>query len=96
MTITLPEEWRERLENRAKLNRFASVEEYLLSLAEAEEQESNHSGPPEISPQNRAELDAMLGVGMASGPPVRVTSEFWEERRRVLEERMAKRKGSAS
>jgi hypothetical protein len=79
MTITLPDEWRERLETRAKLHGFASVDEYLLSLAEAAES-VGESGPPEISPRSRAELDAMLDAGMASGPPIRATPEFWAER----------------
>lgn len=96
MTITLPDEWRERLENRAKRAGAASVEEYLLDLVEDAEREEEFlaslPGPPELTPRNREELERMLEEGMNSGPPIRVTPEFWEERRRVLAERMARRK----
>ena len=85
MTITLPDEWRERLESRAKLHGFATVEEFMLNLAEAEiheaESSADYAGPTESSPRNRAELDAMLEAGMASGPPIRVTPEFWAKLR---------------
>lgn len=97
MTITLPEEWRERLEARARINGFTSVEEYLLSLAQAEEIEgdpfTDSVGPPEITPRSREELERMLDEGMNSGPPIRVTPEFWEERRKELARRMAIRRG---
>ena len=97
MTITLPDEMRERVETRAKLHGYASVTEYILSLLDDEENGTENvdalSSPPELTPRSRAELEAMLDAGMNSGPPIRVTPEFWEERRRILEERMAKRKG---
>jgi hypothetical protein len=97
MTITLPDEWRGRLEARAQINGFASIEDYLLNLAEAEATEDvlspDSAGPPELTPRSREELERMLDEGMNSGPVIRATPEFWEERRRVLEERMAKRKG---
>jgi hypothetical protein len=97
MTISLPDEWRERLEARARANGFASVEDYLLSLAQAEELEDDTidgtPGPSELTPRNREELERMLDEGMKSGPVIRVTPEFWDERRRELERRMAARKG---
>jgi hypothetical protein len=85
MTITLPEEMREPLERKARAAGFATVADYLCWLADDED------GPPELSPKSVAELEALLDAGMASGPPVRATPEFWEERKRVLKERMAKR-----
>lgn len=96
MTITLPDEWRERLESGAKRTGAASVEKYLLDLVEEAEREEEFlahlPGPPELTPRNRDELERMLEEGMNSGPPIRVTPEFWEERRRILAERMARRK----
>lgn len=66
-------------------------------VAEAERDDEhlgNLPGPPHLTPRDRAELDRMLPEGLGSGPPVRVTPEFWEERRRVLKERMAVRRKS--
>ena len=60
-----------------------------------EDEVADSVGPPGLSPKNRAELEAMLDAGMNSGPPIRDTPEFWEERRRVLEERIAGRKDGA-
>lgn len=98
MTITFPEGVAERIEKVARENGYASAAEFLMKLveeAEVEAAQAQRSGPPGMSPRNRAELDAMLEAGMNSGPPIRVTPEFWEERRKVLEERMAKRREGA-
>ena len=98
MTITLPDELRDELERKARAAGCATILEYFLSLVPEDDEEadgSDSAGPPGLSPKTRAELEAMLVAGMNSGPPIRDTPEFWEERRRVLEERMAKRKGGA-
>ena len=98
MTITLPEAMTERVAALARRHGFASPTDYLVRLvedAEAETDFDDRAGPPELSPRNREELERMLDEGMASGPPIRVTPEFWEERKRVLAERMAKRKGGS-
>jgi hypothetical protein len=63
--------------------------------AELEDMVADMPGPPGLSPQSRAELEAMIEAGLNSGPPIRVTPEFWEERKRELEARMAKRRGEA-
>lgn len=83
MTITLPDELREPLERKARAAGCATVAEYLCRLVEED------IGPPELSPKSTEELETMLDAGMASGPPVRATPEFWEERKRVLKERLA-------
>jgi Arc/MetJ-type ribon-helix-helix transcriptional regulator len=97
MTITLPDSMVAEAQAKAKAAGFRSVDDYIAYLIVADEPESGEPdyppGPPEITPRNRAELEAMLEAGMNSGPPIRVTPEFWEERRRVLAERMAKRRG---
>lgn len=95
MTITLPDELKDGLERNAHAAGFATILEYLTSLATDAESdaETDLGGPPELTPKNRAELEAMLEAGMNSGPPIRMTPGFWEERRRVLEERMKKRQG---
>ena len=99
MTITLPDELRDELDRKARAAGFATILDYFLSLVpeggEVEDEVADSAGPPGLSPKNRAELEAMLDAGMNSGPPIRDTPEFWEERRRVLEERMAGRKDGA-
>ncbi len=69
MTITLPDGIAERIEALAKQKGFPSVAEFLIDLVE--ESDEDDSAPPELSPKNRAELDAMLEAGMNSGQPVR-------------------------
>lgn len=100
MTITLPDELKDKLERKARGAGFATVLEYLLSLVAEDEPEApddaDLGGPPELTPKNRDELEAMLEAGMNSGPPIRMTPEFWEERRRVQEERAAKRRGGST
>lgn len=96
MTITFPDDVAQRIEAIAQQHGFSSAAEYLMKLVEDAEVETDLSevaAPPDVSPKNRAELEAMLDAGINSGKPVRVTPEFWEERRKALEERMAKRKG---
>jgi hypothetical protein len=90
MTITLPDELRIRLERRARLNGYSTIEDYLAGLVE-DDPADDRPGPPGISPRDRAELEAMLDDGMKSGPAVIADAAFWEERRRVLEERIAQR-----
>jgi antitoxin ParD1/3/4 len=95
MTITLPDEMREELERKAQVMGFASVDEYILErVLQAFAQDSEMPDHPlsKLTPRNREELERMLDEGMNSGPPIRVTPEFWEERRKELERRMASRK----
>lgn len=100
MTITLPDGVAERIETIAKQHGYSSAADFLMSLVDEAEKEattiSELPGPLELTPRNREELEKMLDEGMNSGPPIRVTPEFWEERRRVLEERMAKRREGKS
>jgi hypothetical protein len=60
----------------------------LLRQAMAEEGEDPASIPQERVEQRKQEIDARLEQALASGPAVPVTAEFWEERQRVLAERL--------
>jgi antitoxin ParD1/3/4 len=100
MTITLSEAMRAKVEERVKAAGYASTQDYIVALIENDLDEEvllppGYVPPAEITPRNREELEAMLIEGLNSGPPIRVTPEFWEERKRVLEERMAKRRGES-
>lgn len=98
MTITLPDELKDGLERKARAAGFTTIMEYLTDLATDTntDEGADLDGPPGLSPNTRAELEAMLDAGVASGPPIRMTAEFWEERRRAHEERTAKRKGDSA
>jgi hypothetical protein len=100
MTINIPDELRDEIERKARTAGFDDVGLYVAALVIEDEpippDELDLPGPPEIAPRNREELERMLEEGLNSGPPIRVTPEFWEERRRVLEERMARRRGEST
>ena len=96
MTITLPDSMRAEVEAKAKAAGFPSVEAYVVSLIVEDVPGEDlptpgYAPPPEITPRNRAELEAMLEEGMNSGPPVRATPEFWENLRQRVEARHADR-----
>jgi hypothetical protein len=101
MTITLPSEIRAEAEAKAKAAGFSSVEAYIAALIAEDMPEEDllppdYTPPPELTPRSREELERMLDEGIASGNPIRVTPEFWAERRRVLEEKIAARKRASS
>jgi Arc/MetJ-type ribon-helix-helix transcriptional regulator len=105
MTITLPDELKAELEQGAKAEGFASVDEYVLImyLRARHVYEPNGAGPlddfefgladdtdsPERVAKRRERLNQLLQEGLDSGPPIPVTPEFWKEMRRRLEERVA-------
>ena len=91
MTITLPDEVARQATARAHAHGFATVEEYIFDLVQSDEPGDD---PPILRPENREVLKRLLDEGMASGEPIVVDDAFWEERRRVLAERMARRNGN--
>jgi hypothetical protein len=87
---------RAEVEAKAKAAGFPSVEAYVVSLIVEDVPGEvlpppGYTPPPEITPRNRAELEAMLEDGMNSGPPIRATPEFWENLRQRVETRHADR-----
>ena len=72
MNISLPESLREFVAERAT-GRFGSASEYVRELIRADQREAT-----------REKLEALLIEGLKSGDPVRVTPEFWEQKRREL------------
>ena len=83
MTITLPDEIRDELERKAKTAGFTTVAEYVAELIHSDEMPDVPSS--RLAPRDRAELEAMLDEGMASGDVVEADDAFWAERRRLLE-----------
>ena len=94
MTITLPDEVAARVEALAKRCGFSTPDELLFHLIQDAEQDAalaDLPGPPELTFRTPEELHTKLLEGLNSGPPIRVTPEFWEEQRRRLAQRRASR-----
>jgi hypothetical protein len=101
VTITLPESMRAEVEATAKAAGFASAQEYVVALIEDDLAGDDllppgYVPPAEITFRNREELMRLLDEGMNSGPPIPITPEFWAERRRILEEKLAERRRTSS
>ncbi|QEL13234.1 ribbon-helix-helix domain-containing protein [Limnoglobus roseus] len=96
MTITLPDDVRIEAEAKARELGFATVEEYVIDLVRSDEPGLDVPPSGGYQPKNRAALERLLDEGMASGEPIVVDEAFWEERRRVLAERLAQKNGRKS
>jgi antitoxin ParD1/3/4 len=95
MTITLPDEYRSTVEAKARAAGFVSVHEYVLQLILDEEEGDVPDAlpvPEELIVKDRADLEAKILEGLNSGPPIRVTPQFWEDFRQRVEERAAARR----
>lgn len=104
MTVMLPDSMRSNLEQTAATRGFSSVDAYLIflvleRLAEEVEDEDDAPDFSEFVPSpgasyvfnSREELEVKLAEALESGPPVRMTPDFWVERRKALAERLANR-----
>lgn len=102
MTITLPDDLRDELEQGAKAEGYATVDEYVLAmylrarltgnpLEDFDFGLADWTDTPERVAARRERLNQLIQEGLDSGPAIPVTPEFWEDMRRRLEERMAAR-----
>ena len=91
MTITLPDDLHAKALASAKRFGFPSVEAYVVYLVENDDEEfiddSGHRS--KLAFNTREELEALLLEGLNSGPLIRADAEFWAERRRILEDKIA-------
>jgi antitoxin ParD1/3/4 len=79
MNIALPEAMKQYVQQRVSDGGYNSVSEYIRELIRADQ-------------KRKAEerIDALLLEGLDSGPPIPVTPEYWEEKKRKLTERLGK------
>jgi antitoxin ParD1/3/4 len=79
MNIALPESMKLFVQQRVSEGGYSSVSEYVRDLIRADQ-------------KRRAEerIDALLLEGLDSGQAIAVTSEYWEEKKRKLTERLGK------
>ena len=65
MTISLPEPLKQFIEQQVSAGGYASAEEYIGALVEAE--------------RARARLEELIVEGLVSGPATEMTAEDWED-----------------
>lgn len=82
MNVALPESMKSFVQERVSEGGYSSVSEYVRDLIRADQ-------------KRRVEerVDALLLDGLNSGPPIEVTPEYWEDKKRRLVERLSKPKG---
>ncbi len=80
MNISLPDEMRAFVEEQLKSGGYSTASEYVRELIrEAQKAKA------------QARLEALLLEGLDSGEPVKITPEFWKERRQEFERRIQAR-----
>ncbi len=84
MTITLPVEMRESLEARAKAAGYENVDEYVEDRLVDDQIFADFHDPA-----LQLRLKELVDVGLASGPSVPVTPEFWDRVHARVEEGLA-------
>lgn len=76
MEITLPDSLRPFLDEQVAKGSYGNAGEYVQELiTEAREREEE------------SRLEELLLAGLASGPPIEVTEEYWQQKRAMLLER---------
>jgi antitoxin ParD1/3/4 len=65
MTISLPEPLKQFIEQQVSAGGYASAEEYIGALVEAE--------------RERARIEELIVEGLESGPATEMTAEDWED-----------------
>lgn len=84
MTITLPDELKDDLERKARTAGFATIAEYVCWLVQQEAVPETEATPEDLGFANESELEAKLESALNSGPPIRVTPEFWDNVRKEV------------
>jgi antitoxin ParD1/3/4 len=80
MNISIPEALRDFVEERVAEGGYANVSDYIRALIR-----DDRAG------QAKARLEAKLLEGLASGPPVEATDEYWKRIDAKVRARIAKR-----
>jgi len=83
LNISLPQSLKDYVEGQVESSGYSTPSEYVRELLRQDQ-------------QRRAEqkLESMLLEGLNSGDPIEITPEYWENKRRQLIERHARRTGS--
>jgi antitoxin ParD1/3/4 len=81
MNIALPESMKHFVQERVTEGGYSSVSEYVRELIRADQKRKVEE-----------RIDTLLLEGLDSGQPIPITSEYWEEKKRRLTERLSKAK----
>ena len=79
MNVALPESMKHFVQERVSEGGYSSVSEYIRDLIRADQKRNAHE-----------RIDTLLLEGLDSGKPLAVTPEYWEEKKRRLNERLGK------
>ena len=83
LNISLPQSLKDYVEGQVQAAGYSTPSEYVRELLRQDQ-------------QRRAEqkLEALLLEGLNSGDPIEITPEYWENKRRQLIERHARKTGA--
>jgi antitoxin ParD1/3/4 len=84
MNISLPAAMRKFVEKQVSEEGYSTASEYIRTLVREEQKR-----------KAKEKLESLILEGLNSGESIEVTPEYWEEIRRRLQERGAKRKKRA-
>ncbi len=79
MNIALPESMKHFVQERVSAGGYSSASEYVRELIRADQKRTVEE-----------RIDALLLERLDSGPPIPVTPEYWEAKKRKLTERLGK------
>jgi len=79
MNIALPGSMKQFVQGRVTAGGYSSVSEYVRELIRADRKR-----------EVEERIDALLLEGLDSGAPIPVTKEYWDEKKRKLDERLGK------
>jgi antitoxin ParD1/3/4 len=79
MNVALPESMKHFVQERVNEGGYSSVSEYIRELIRGDQRRKVEE-----------RIDVLLLEGLDSGTPIPVTSEYWEEKKRKLTERLGK------
>ncbi len=73
INISLPEQMRLFVEEQVATGGYSTTSEYIRYLIRQDNER-----------KNKEQLDSLLLQGLASGEPIEVTEQWWDEKRAVL------------
>ena len=83
MNISLPQSLKDYVEDRVSVGGYSTPSEYLRELLRQDQKQRTED-----------KLETLLLEGLESGEPIEITPEYWENKRKRLVERNAKKTGS--
>ena len=83
LNISLPQSLKDYVEDRVSVGGYSTPSEYLRELLRQDQKQRTED-----------KLETLLLEGLESGEPIEITPEYWENKRKRLVERNAKKTGS--